>query len=153
MSSRQLSNVLSAEVCRIPLRAESKREVICELLDVLDKAGVLGDRAEAERVVLEREALMSTGLENGIAIPHGKTDTVDQLYVAVGVKPLGMDFACADGQPARIIILTLSPASTSGPHIRFMADVTRLLSDAARRERLCAASTPAQALAIFQEGA
>jgi len=131
------------------LEATEKQDAIRELIGILDDAGHLTDRAEAERVVLERESIMSTGMEKGIAIPHGKTDTVDSLVVAVALKPEGIDFACADGQPATILITTLSPASRSGPHIRFMAEVSTLLQSEATRERLLASSTPEQAVAIL----
>jgi len=151
MPSSVIQSALKASLIRPRLNGETKPELIRAMIDILDDAGLLPNRAEAERVVLEREEVMSTGLESGLAIPHGKTDTVDRLLVAVGLKPEGVDFDCADGQLARILVLTLSPASTSGPHIRFMAEVTRLLSNADARERLLAAQTSEQALSVLRE--
>jgi mannitol/fructose-specific phosphotransferase system IIA component (Ntr-type) len=103
-------------------------------------------------VVLDRERMMSTGLENGIAIPHGKCNSVKKLIVAVGLKPDGVDFECADGQPARIFLLTLSPASRSGPHIRFMAEISRLLQNDNLRSRVLAATTGKEIEALLTGG-
>ena len=151
MSSSFLRQVLRPELIRMHLEANNKADAIHELIGVLDAAGLLSDRAEAERVVSEREKIMSTGMELGIAIPHGKTDTVDGLLAAVALKPEGMDFACADGQLARIVIVTLSPASRSGPHIRFMAEVSRLLRSEQLRKKILEAKSP-EAVVAFLTG-
>ncbi len=142
MANQFLRDAIVPRHLRPELTATDKPGIIRELLDILEQAGTLPDRKAAEAAVVEREACMSTGLERGIAIPHGKTDTVERLLVAVGLKPEGVDFDAADGQPSRIFILTLSPASRSGPHIRFLAEVSRLLQDDTRREQLLAAATP-----------
>jgi PTS system nitrogen regulatory IIA component len=147
MAARLLKDILQPNLIKIGMAASDKDSAIRELLDVLDAAGMLPDRATAEQVVFDREKIMSTGLESGIAIPHGKTDTVASLVVAVGTAPAGIEFACADGQPARILLLTLSPATTSGPHIRFMAEVSRVLRDAAVRDRILAARSAMEIVA------
>jgi mannitol/fructose-specific phosphotransferase system IIA component (Ntr-type) len=92
---------------------------------------------------------MPTGLENGIAIPHGKTDTIDRLYVAMAVLRQGLDFNSADGLPARIILLLVSPAARSGPHLRFMADFSRLLQSAEMRQAVLDAETPERVCALL----
>jgi PTS system nitrogen regulatory IIA component len=124
------------------LEANTKEEAIRELIGIIHQTTPLQDLAEAERVVLEREKVMSTGMEHGVAIPHGKTDTVDRLLVAIALKPEGLDFQCMDGKPARILLVTLSPSNRSGPHLRFMAEVSRLLQDDNLRQNLLAAQTP-----------
>ncbi len=144
MSATLLNQAIQLKHVRVNLDGEDKPSIIRELLAILDLAGSLPDRAAAEAVVFERENCMSTGLEHGIAIPHGKTDTVDRLIVAVGLKADGVDFDSGDGEPSRIFILTLSPASRSGPHIRFIAEVCRLLQNASAREQLLASQTPEQ---------
>jgi PTS system nitrogen regulatory IIA component len=149
MSDSFLQSTLQPSLVRMRLAATEKTAAIRELLDILDGARLLPNRAEAERVVLARERMMSTGMENGLAIPHGKTDTVDRLLVALALKPEGMDFGCIDGQPARILICTLSPASRTGPHLRFMAEISRLLQDPGARDRLLSARTPHDVLAAL----
>ena len=147
-----INEAIIAQHLKVEMAGNDKPGIIHELLDVLDRAGAIADRKAAEQAVFDREKCMSTGLEAGIAIPHGKTDTVDRLIVAVGLKPEGVDFDSGDGQPSRIFILTLSPASRSGPHIRFMAEISRLLQDSQVREKLLAAQTPEQ-MAVILKGA
>ena len=146
-----LRHALRAEAVKLRLAAECKADAIRELVQTLDKAGLLPDAADALRVVEAREKVMSTGMENGIAIPHGKTDSVGQLVVAIGLKPEGIDFDSVDGEPTRIVLLTVSPASKSGPHLRFMADVTRILRDADLRERILSAETAAEVVRLLQQ--
>jgi PTS system nitrogen regulatory IIA component len=137
-----LRQALHPEVVKLSLAGETKDEIIRELVQMLDDAGELPDAAEALRVVRAREQTMSTGMENGLAIPHGKTDTVSHLIVGMGLKPGGVDFDSVDGQPATIFLITISPASKSGPHLRLMADVSRLLRDETLRKHVLAASSP-----------
>ena len=92
---------------------------------------------------------MSTGLQEGIAIPHGKTDTVESLVAAIGIKKDGVPFDSLDGRPAQIIALTLSPANKPGPHIQFLAEVSKALGMAAVREQLLAAGSEEAVLAAL----
>ncbi len=151
MASLFLRKLLQPELIRMQLQASTKEEIIREMVGILDEAGLLKNRAAAEKVVLNREAIMSTGMESGIAIPHGKTDTVDSLIVAMALKPEGVDFDCADGQQANILILTLSPSSRSGPHIRFMAEISNLLRNDQLRENILAAGTPQEVINLLNE--
>ncbi|MCF7853425.1 MAG: PTS sugar transporter subunit IIA [Candidatus Pacebacteria bacterium] len=149
MKTRLLRSFLKPELVRVNISATCKREAILTLLNIVDDAGSLRDRDEAERVVFERERNMSTGLERGVAIPHGKTDSVDNLLVAIATKPDGLDFDSADGQPAKILVLTLSPAGRSGPHIRFMAEISRLLRDDVLRRRVVEAQSADEIVSLL----
>lgn len=133
--------VLSKETVILRLNATSKESLIEELIDVLVQAGRVKDRKAALKAVLERERKMSTGLQNGIAIPHGKTDTVESLVAALGIKREGLDFESLDGQPCQIFLMTLSPASRTGPHIQFLADISRTLHDASIRQQVLDATS------------
>lgn len=99
--------------------------------------------------VLTREEKMSTGMENGIAIPHGKTDSVDNLIIAVALKKEGVDFDSMDGQVSTIFIMTISPQSRSGPHIQFLAEVSKVLKEPEAREMLLAARTVEEVIRVF----
>jgi len=107
------------------------------------------DREAALKAVLEREQKMSTGMQQGIAIPHGKTDAVDRLVAVVGLKPEGIDFDSMDGQPARILVMTLSSLSRTGPHIQFLSEISQVLNNAEKREALLRAQTAAEAVEIL----
>jgi len=122
------------------LAATTKEEVIDELLALLTSAGLVRDAERARRVVLEREAAMSTGMQYGIAIPHGRTDAVDRLVCAIGIKSEGIDFDSIDGLPSRIFVLVLSPRSETAPQMQFMSTVSQVLNEAGRNALLACES-------------
>lgn len=124
----------------------TKEAVIDELLAAAEKSGQIEDVAAARTAVLERERLMSTGMQFGVAIPHGKLDKVDGLVTVLGVSDVGVDFGSLDGEPSRIFTLTLSPASRTGPHLRFLADMSILLRQDSVREAILSAPTPERVL-------
>jgi mannitol/fructose-specific phosphotransferase system IIA component (Ntr-type) len=139
----QMANYLTPQLVEPHLGGETKSEVIEELLELLRRAGQVRDVEAARAAVWEREESMSTGLQYGVAIPHGKTDAVDHLVCAVGVKRDGMDFDALDGQPSRIFILTLSPKSKPAPHVQFMSTVSQILNPHGR-QRILEARTAAE---------
>ena len=137
----------------IDLKAETKPQIIGELVDLLIKSGQLKDK-EKNRIVnelLEREKAMSTGMQYGIAIPHAKTDAVGDVVCAVGLKKKGMDFESLDGELSKIFVMILSPRGAAGPHIRFMADISQLLMDERRRARLISAKSSEKFFQILTE--
>ncbi|OQA28964.1 MAG: PTS system fructose-specific EIIABC component [Verrucomicrobia bacterium ADurb.Bin345] len=147
-----LRKVLSVDTIALDLKSDTKDGIIEEMIDLLMAAGKirdLKDKKEALRVVLERERKMSTGMQNGIAIPHGKTDRVDNLVAAVALKKSGVDFGSLDGQPSRIFVMTLSPDTRTGPHIQFLAEISRQLNDPAVRDRILQAERPEDVLDIL----
>jgi len=143
-----LGAYLNARLIEPNLKGRSKTEIIDELLDLLDREGLLADRAEAHRAVWEREDSMSTGLQYGVAIPHGKTDAVNRLVCCAGVAGGGVDFDSMDGQPSRIFILTLSPKTTPAPHLQFMSTISSVLNNVGRK-RVLACDTADEILRVF----
>ena len=131
-----MKEYLSPALIEPRLRGTSKTEIIDELVEILCRNGLVKDRAAARQAVWEREQSMSTGLQYGVAIPHGKTDAVDRLVCAVGIKPEGADFDAMDRAPSRIFILTLSPRSKPAPHVQFMSTVSQVLNADGRRRIL-----------------
>ena len=131
------------------LQAETKAEAMEELIDFLAQSGKIKNRDTALQALLTREEKMSTGMQNGIAIPHGKTDSVDQLQVAIAIKRTGLDFDAMDGQPCSIFIMTLSPEHRAGPHIQFLAEISKLLSNEKLRSKLISAETAEEILALL----
>ena len=126
------------------LKANSKEGIIGEMIDRLVAAGRIKEREQVLRAVLEREDKMSTGMQNGVAIPHGKTDAVKSLVAAVGLQKEGVNFDSMDGSPCTIFIMTVSPTKRTGPHMQFLAEVSRLISQPAEREKLLACRTHAE---------
>lgn len=117
------------------LKASTKDGVIDELLGWLEREGLITAPQQARQDVLARERSMSTGMQDGIAIPHARTTAVNRLVCAIGLKREGIAFEALDGKPTTIIVLTLSPRDAATPHIQFMASISKSL-DAAGRETL-----------------
>ena len=124
-----LTQVLQPSCIKVPLEGKDKNSVITELVDLLAAEGLLGDRDVVLEAVLAREKTRSTGIGSGIAIPHGKCKAVKELVMAVGIADEPIDFASVDGKPVKIIILLVSPADQTGPHIQALAKVSRLMLD------------------------
>jgi PTS system nitrogen regulatory IIA component len=144
-----LKKPLTVETISLDLKGENKEAILAEMVDLLVASGHIRDRDAVLKAVLEREKRMSTGMQNGIAIPHGKTDSVDCLVAALGIKRAGVDFGALDGQPSNIFVMTVSPDSRTGPHIQFLAEISRPLNDASVRAKLLAATSPDEVLHLL----
>jgi fructose-specific phosphotransferase system IIA component len=144
-----LKKVLTVNSIITDLSAESKEGVISEMVDFMADSGKIKNRDAALSAVLEREKKMSTGMQHGVAIPHGKTDCVDQLIALIGIHRTGVDFDAMDGNPCFLFIMTLSPANRTGPHIQFLAEISKLLSNSGLRDRLLQADSAEQILALL----
>jgi PTS system nitrogen regulatory IIA component len=133
------------------LQAKSKPAVLTELSDHLSKV-VPGVEAEALRRVLEeREQLASTAIGDGIAIPHGKLDSVGRLVGALGRAVDGIEFESIDGKPTHLIFMLVAPASSTGVHLKALARLSRLFRDADFRQRLLAAPTAEAMYQVISE--
>jgi PTS system nitrogen regulatory IIA component len=146
-----LIDLISPEVVKIPLRGETKPEIIRELLSVLVAAGRVSDSEAAYDALLAREALGSTGLESGIAVPHAKTNAVKDLTIAIGIAPEGVDFESIDGKPSRLFFLMLAPPDKSGPHIEALAEIARVTTSHAFCRLLIGATSAEEVADIFHE--
>jgi len=144
-----LKKILTKDTILPKLKADTKQGVIEEMIGFLAAAGKFTGKTAAVQAVLAREEKMSTGMQNGIAIPHGKTDAVDQLVAAIGIHRTGVDFAAMDGKPSHIFILTLSPENRAGPHIQFLAEISKLLSRPELRAKLLNAATADEILNLL----
>jgi fructose-specific phosphotransferase system IIA component len=120
------------------IESTGKNEVIGEMLTILHNRGVIPDYDEALKALLEREETMTTGIGDGIALPHAKIHGINKIQAVIAVKKEGVDFHAMDGKPVNIIVLILSPASDPVPHIQFLAAITKLLSNKERKEKIIA---------------
>ncbi len=144
-----LRKVLPQETILMNMESETKNEAIEEMVDCLVAAGKIRNREAAVTAILDREKKMSTGMQHGIAVPHGKTDTVNELVAAIALKHDGIDFDSLDGQPSTIFIMTLSPLNRAGPHIQFLAEMSQLLNDAERRRAVLQSRNPQELLEVL----
>ena len=134
-----LKDLLTKEVIKIPLVSEDKTQIIEEMVDVLDAAGRIANRDLASRAVLDRERVMSTGMGDGIAIPHAKTDGVKKLTAAFGITKQDIDFKSIDNKPVRIVFLLVGPTEQTGPHLKALSRISRLMHRKEFRDQLAAA--------------
>ena len=120
---------------------QNKEDVIKELVGLLAKAGSIKERdvAKLVQILMKRESLGSTGIGQGVAIPHGKSDCVDRLVAAFGVSRSGVSFDALDGEPVTLFFLLVAPEDSAGPHLKALARISRLLKDKHFRDSLRAA--------------
>jgi len=147
----RLTDILEPQHIKLSLSASNKKEVIEELVDVLDADGLLSDRDRVLHAVLEREATRTTGIGNGLAIPHGKCGDVKEIVMAIGRCDPPVDFESIDEQPVSLVLLLVSPMNQTGPHIQALARISRLLSIDAFRKKLMQVESPDQALELIVE--
>ncbi len=146
-----LLDILSEKSVIVGLQGETKEEIIEELVDSLEEGVAISDREKVLESVLDREKIMSTGIGDGIAIPHGKSDAVITLSAALGTQKRGANFEALDGEPAYVFFLLVSPANISGPHIKALARISRLLKNEDFKKRLTAASSPEELIGEISE--
>ncbi len=140
----KITDLLSTSAIQINGSANSKEELISKMVDLMANNGNIINKEEYKRVVLEREKEGTTGIGEGIAIPHGKTDAVSKPGLAAMVVPNGVEFNSLDGQPARLIFLIAAPNTKDNVHLDVLSRLSTLLMDTKFREELLNAETPAE---------
>lgn len=145
-----LIEILSGKSVIVGLQGQNKREILEELVDTLEVGDKITDRDKVLDAVLLREEIMSTGIGHGIAIPHGKSEYVTELGGVLGIKRDGVDFDALDGKPTYIFFLLVSPLDVSGPHIKALARISRLLKGEEFRQRLIASKNKEDAISIIE---
>ena len=146
---QKLTELLTPASITTDLRGVTKQEIIDELIDILDRAGFLIDKAAVREAVIEREAKLSTGLGEEVAVPHGKTSGVERLVAAFGIKKDGIHFDAADGQPVKLFFMLVSPHSVTGPHVKALAQIARFLRSGRNKEKLLKAKSVEEIHKIF----
>ncbi|HEY4328562.1 MAG TPA: PTS sugar transporter subunit IIA [Phycisphaerae bacterium] len=140
----RLSDILKIQHIKVPLEAKNKKDAISELVNVLAAAKEVKDAQVLLGSVLEREATRTTGIGNGLAIPHGKCAGVDHLVVAIGKPETPIDFDSIDKRPVNLIVLLASPPDQTGPHIQALARISRLMNVEAFRQSMRTATNSQQ---------
>ncbi len=136
-----LLDILPLQCIKAPLTAADKQGVINELVELLAAAGKVKDAKALQDAVWQRECTRTTGIGNGLAIPHGKCLGMPGLAMAIGKPAAPMNFDAIDGQPVRLIVLLASPPDKTSDHIQALAGVSRLMTMNAFREQIYAASS------------
>ena len=125
----KIMDFLCSDAITVNLEAQDKKTAITELAELLKKAKKIKDTSEIIETVLEREKLGSTGIGQGVAIPHGKTDAASEQIGALGISQKGVDFNSLDGEPVYIIFLLNGPVEVAGQHLKALSRISRLFKD------------------------
>ena len=125
----KITDFLDKRGIKIGVEATEKEDALKELVDVLADIKEIGDKKSIVKALIDRERLGSTGIGQGIAIPHGKTDRVNELVAVLGISRKGVNFEALDGELVYIFFLLVAPKDTAGPHLKALAQISRLLRD------------------------
>jgi len=134
----KITDFLCTKAVTADLQAMDKKELIEEMVGLLVKVGAIDkkNKPKVTEVLLAREALGSTAIGQGIAIPHGKCENVTKMTAALGISKKGIPFDSLDGEPVYIFFLLVAPIDSAGPHLKALARISRLLKDKYFRDSL-----------------
>lgn len=144
-----ITNLLTLECINLNLKGQTKQEIIDEMVEILYQGGKLNDKEEYKKAILAREAQSSTGLEEGIAIPHAKTSAVKIPSIAFGLSKNGVDYESLDGEPSKLFFMIAAPANASNTHIEILSKLTTMLLDDEIREKLLEVKTEQEVMDIL----
>jgi mannitol/fructose-specific phosphotransferase system IIA component (Ntr-type) len=146
----RLRDLLDEAVVKVPLESLDKEECFEELIDLLVRAERIPDRAPALEAVRQREEQGTTGIGQGIAIPHGKDASVPKLTGALGISPDGIEFDAIDDEPVHVVFLLLARADDPGPHVRALAEIARLVQTPGFYRKLSEAGSAEEVLDLLE---
>ena len=147
----RLTDVLRKDLVKIPLEGSTRDECIRELIDCLTANNLIKDKKVIFKAVLDRENIMTTGVGNGIAIPHCKHEQSPEFAVCLGVQKKGIDFESIDKKPVKIIFLLVGPENNPSLHIKLLSRISRLMSNEDLRHQLLIARKSDEALQLIEE--
>lgn len=147
----KILDFLSPSAITAELAASTKKEVLEELVALLSKEGKVADAKATVEVLIEREKLGSTGIGQGIAIPHAKTDQAKEVVAAFGLSRRGVQFDALDGDPVNIFFLLVAPPDAAALHLKALARISRLLKDKFFRQSLRETKTSAEILKLIKD--
>lgn len=148
----KILDILEKRVIIPQLTSKTKEGVLRELVHVLPETDRQVNEDRLIEVLLERESLGSTGIGEGVAIPHGKSREVKKILASFGRSLPGLDFQALDGKPTYLFFLLIAPENSAGLHLKALAQISRLMKDPAFRKRLMEAASADEIYAIFSEG-
>ena len=147
----KISDILPNSCVRVPLEATDKTAVITELVNLLAASGQLLDSGMVLQAVLKREQILSTGIGEGLAVPHGKSAGCSILRMAVGKPASPLDFGSIDGRPCELVVLLASPVDITGPHVQALARISRLWQNGDFRIAVASAATAEALYAAIEQ--
>lgn len=145
-----ITEIISEDCICPSLVSEDKDELFAELVEILVRARPELERESILKPIREREAKMSTGVGKGIAIPHGKTDVIDEMCGVIGISKKGIEYDALDGELVHVVVMLIAPTTSAGPHIKALQRIANLMKDKGCYQRLCAANSAAEIWQIIR---
>lgn len=146
----KISEHLTPSLIKIGLESEEKDELFEEMVHLFVENGLIEDREKAVQTLIEREDQMSTGIGNGLALPHGKLEEASGLLMALGISQDGIEYDAIDDEPVYVVIAVFAEIGNPGPHIEALAEISRVFTAPGFMNRIRQASTPQQVLELFK---
>lgn len=145
----RIVDILDKRMIIPDLTSSTKEGVLRELVKAITKVEQQINEAPLLEILLERESLGSTGIGDGVAIPHGKTNEVNKLIASFGRSRRGMNFDSLDGKPTHLFFLLVAPENSAGIHLKALARISRLMKDQLFRKRLMEVGSAEEIYALF----
>lgn len=146
----KISDILDEKLVITALAGHTKEEIINSLIDVVARSPKVLDKEKVRQAIFEREKIMSTGVGNGFAIPHGKTDAVSDIVAAFGVTAEPINYQSLDDKPVRLVFLLVGKDNLVGPHIKLLSRISRLMNKEEFRNKLLETHTAQEVIQIFK---
>ena len=147
----KIIDILDKRLILPQLTSKTKEGVLRELAHVLSQVDKQVNEDRTVEILLERESLGSTGIGEGVAIPHGKSKEVEKILASFGRSLPGLDFQSLDGKPTHLFFLLIAPENSAGMHLKTLSQISRLMKDQAFRKRLMEANSADEIFSIFSE--
>lgn len=147
----KITDILSEKVIVTNLPGTTKNDILNAMIELAAKSDRVTDKERMRSAILEREKIMSTGVGSGFAIPHGKTDAVQDIVAAFAITEQPIDYQSLDDQPVRIVFLLVGKDNSVGPHIKLLSRISRLMNKEDFRKKLLEAKSPSEILQIFKQ--
>jgi fructose-specific phosphotransferase system IIA component len=147
----KISDILTENLVATGLPGNTKNEVIDAMIELVASSPKVMDKEKVRKAIFEREEIMSTGVGNGFAIPHGKTEAVSDIVAAFAVTAQPIDYQSLDEKPVRLVFLLVGKDNLVGPHIKLLSRISRLMNKEEFRRRLLDMKSPREILDAFRQ--
>ncbi len=147
----KISDILEEKYILVHLAGPRKDDIINSLIEVACQSPKVLDKEKVRAAIFDREKIMSTGVGNGFAIPHGKTDSVSDVVAAFGITAQPIDYQSLDEKPVRLVFLLVGKDSMVGPHIKLLSRISRLMNKEEFRNKLIMSQSPHEVLEAFRQ--
>lgn len=147
----KISDILEERLVMTNLQGNSKEDIINTMVNLVAQSPKVIDKEKVRSAIFEREKIMSTGVGNGFAIPHGKTDAVSEIVAAFGITAEPINYQSLDEKPVRLVFLLVGRDNLVGPHIKLLSRISRLMNKEEFRNKLLGLQTPKEVIDTFKQ--